>query len=126
MTADETLSRLEYGLDNDTRLTTLSLADRCEELGLARLAAGYRWLAERGKFPQLSGIGLWRWGPDDGDNWRDYERGSSLLPRKAYEHLKDSWGIRPNGWNHAASAAMREAAEAVGLWLEQTAEGGTQ
>lgn len=116
---DETLRALEYALDTHTRLLTAQLADRREELGHVRLAAGYRWLAERGKLPHFTALGFWSWLPvrDFGD-WR---KGSFLLPDGAYKLLPQEWNtFSPNGWNHSASAAMRAAAEAVGRWLEET------
>jgi hypothetical protein len=69
-TSDQTLKRLNREIDEFRKTQLLMLADLHEERGEAAAAIGYRWLAERGRWPDTGwarpreGIRMrWVWSP---------------------------------------------------------------
>ena len=60
------LDRLKYECENGNSLLLLAMADDAEERGEDKLARGFRWLAEEGKWPMHNRLNpnspkVWAW-----------------------------------------------------------------
>ncbi len=120
------LDHLHAELDRGMNLTLSGCADRHEERGEGRMAAGYRWLAALGKHP-AGDRGLYFWmAPRGSDAMPPHLPGSASarLPRPVHQQIarESRWVIgRNRGEFETQREAWQAAADAVGRWL---AEGG--
>lgn len=97
--------------DLDTCLwdTMRALADEAEESGDDRLARGWRWLAENGRFPEKNDGG-WFWASSVMGVGDHIPVRPDAIPYHAHQYLQGRW-------SHSLSSALLAAAHAVGEWL---------
>ena len=116
MTTYENLLRAAGTCQRDA---LLMLADCCEEEGRAETAAGYRWLAEKKRWPRYD---------ESTDQWKLYassEADRAGVPYDPedlpFESLRDGDGVERWFRYQKPEEALEAGAKAVGAWLRKEA-----
>lgn len=126
---DPVMERLFHDAATHQHDLLSAMADRCEELGDARGATGYRWMRDNHRWPErhiqivrasdrtpkIAVPHGWRWFP-----LRDHDDTplSSYLP---INDADDYWiKNKRDWWATSIDEVLQTAAEALGKWLEET------